>query len=300
MEIDALHIALETARLGGFAPVARRRGLDPSAVSRSVAGLEAELGFRLFQRTTRRLSLTEAGALYLSRVEGAIGELDLAREAARGVSDRPSGTLRLTASVAFGQVCVAPLLSAFRAAYPEIAVELLTTDARLDMVADRVDLAIRLGPLPDAALIAVKLMDVRYRVCAAPSWLATQGPIGAPVELAARRCLRLDMAGHRRRWRFADRDGASESVEIDGDVLVSSPLILRDLATAGLGPALLAGWLCRDALAAGRLVDLFPDHRAAALEGETAAWLLYPSRDFLPAKTRAAVDFLRETLGALE
>lgn len=154
-----MRMFVEVARRGSFAAAARDRDVDPSSVSRAVALLEEELGVRLFQRTTRRVALTEAGEIYLARVTALVDELDFARDEARGVSTGPVGTLRLTASVAFGNTCLVPLLPEFRERYPGVKLELLLTDTVLDLVAERVDLAIRLGRRFDADFIATKLFD---------------------------------------------------------------------------------------------------------------------------------------------
>jgi DNA-binding transcriptional LysR family regulator len=297
MDIESLRLFVAVVRRGSFAGVARDHDLDPSSVSRTIAALEDRLGVRLFQRTTRRLSLTEAGERYFSRIEALLAELDQARDEARAVTAGPAGTLRLTASVAFGQRCLVPLIPDFRESYPEIRVELLLTDAKLDLVSERIDLAIRLGPQIDGDAIGTKLFDTRYRVCASPRYLDRAPPAAVPADLAAHRCLLFSLPDFRFRWRFR-RDGEGETiVPIAGDVVISSVLALRDCALAGLGPVLLADWLIDDDLRAGRLVDLFPDYAVTATEFETAAWLLYPSRTYLPNKVRVTIDFLKRRLG---
>ncbi len=146
MDTRDLALFAETARLGSFAAVAKLRGIDPSAVSRAIAGLETDLGLRLFQRSTRRLSLTEAGDSYLARALPLIEELARIGTEARAAHSVPSGTLRLTASVTFGQARLVPLLAGFRARHAQVGLECLFTDANLDLVAERIDLAIRLAP----------------------------------------------------------------------------------------------------------------------------------------------------------
>lgn len=293
MDLDALRILVDVARRGSFAAVARERDTDPSAVSRAVAALEAELGTRLFQRTTRRVALTEAGAAYLARVEPMVEELEGAAEEARAVATGPSGTLRLTASVAFGQTRLVPLLPALRAAHPGLRLELILTDATLDLVAERVDLAIRLAPRVEGDVVAARLLATRYHVCASPGYLRGAPPLRAPADLAAHRCLVSALPDYRSRWRFRAADGRVAEVSVTGDLATTNALALRDCALAGMGPALLADWLVGADLAAGRLVDPFPDLRATATEFETGAWIVYPSRAWLPAKVRATIAFLR-------
>ncbi|MBD2249091.1 LysR family transcriptional regulator [Nostoc sp. FACHB-888] len=165
MDLENLRIFIEVARRGSFAAVARDHNIDPSSVSRVVASLEEELGIRLFQRTTRHLTLTESGNLYLCRVDALLDELEHARDEALAVSVGPIGTLRVTTSVAFGHKFLVPLLPEFRDLFPDLKLELLLTDTNLDLVSERVDLAIRLGPNIQIGVTCVKLFNTRYRVC---------------------------------------------------------------------------------------------------------------------------------------
>lgn len=293
MNLHALDVFLAVSRLGSFAAVAKERGVDPSSISRAVADLETELGVRLFQRTTRRMSLTEAGHLYLARVEPLVEELERARETALAASGAPRGLLRLTASVTYGQTRIVPLLPSFRARYPEIALDCVFTDANVDLVADRIDLAVRLAPEVEGDLVATKLVDTRYRVVASPAYLAAAPPLVVPRDLSAHRCLLFSLRAYRTRWLFRDATGAVEEVPIAGDITLSPAGSLASAAITGLGPALLPDWLVDGAIARGDLVDVFPAHAATATTFETAAWLVYPSRSYLPAKTRAMIDFLK-------
>ena len=294
MESEALQIFVEVVRRGSFAAVARDRNVDPSSVSRVVAALEEELGTRLIQRSTRRMALTEAGNIYFNRVEALVGELDHARDEALAVSACPVGTLRLTASVAFGNQCLLPLLPAFRAQYPALKLELLLTDTNLDLVSDRVDLAIRLGASLDTSLVGVKLFNTHYHVCASPEYLAQGQALRVPEDISLHPCLLFALPEFRTRWLFRDSTGSISAVPIKGEVVISNALALRTCALAGMGPALLANWLIGEDLAAGKLVNPFPNHHVTATDFDTAAWLLYPSRSFLPNKVRVMIDFLKQ------
>lgn len=298
MDVNALQLFVEVAQCLSFSEVARRRRIEPSSVSRSVALIEGELGERLFHRTTRKLSLTEAGALYLARIEPLVMQLDDARQEVKSVGRSPSGTVRLSASVAFGQLCIVPRLTAFSKRYPGLTLELLLSDANTDLVRDQVDLAVRLAPGIDAKVIVSKLFDTRYRVVASPGWLAAN-PLSQPDDLRRHSVLRFTLAGFRDRWLFRDADGDVTAVPVGGKLLISSALGLREAALAGLGPALLADWMTNDDIRDGRLVDCFPRLRATATEFDTAAWLIYASRSFLPAKVRVTIDFLREQFADL-
>ena len=297
METKNLSLLIEIVRRGSFAAAAKEQLIDPSSVSRVIAKLEEELGFRLFQRSTRRMALTEAGHLFMKRVEPVMDELLRARAEALDITSGATGTLRLTASVAYGHSQLMPLMPEFRARYPGLKLELVFSDSNLDLVADRIDLAVRLAPALEGELVAAKLTDTFYRVVASPAYLAQHGRPMSPDGLIDHICLLLDLPGFRARWLFRAGQGDIQPIAVSGDLKTSSPLALRSAALSGLGVALLANWLVEDDLVAGRLIDLFPEHGATPTNFDTAAGLVYPSRAFVPRKVRLMVDYLREHLG---
>lgn len=296
-DLDTLMVVI---RLGSFAAAARELHIDPSSVSRTVAALESELGMRLFQRNTRQLTMTEAGAVFVERVGPLLEELEQVRHAAADTAAQMQGTLRITVSNAFGMRRVVPLLPTFYKAHPALRLELVFTDAILDLVAERIDVAIRIGALRDSSLIALPLLPLRYRVVASPIWLdSLDDPLRAPEDLARRDCLSYSMQGFRDRWFFTDPEGGRKTtVTVKWRVLSANGLALRECALAGLGFALLPDWLISDDLAAGRLVDLFPQHEVTIVDAPTGVWLLYPSRSYVPAKVRSFIDFMREATRA--
>ncbi|MES2933186.1 MAG: LysR family transcriptional regulator, partial [Pseudomonadota bacterium] len=221
MNLESLTLLVAVARCGSFAAVAKERNSDPSSVSRAVADLEAELGLRLFQRSTRSMTLTEAGGIYLARIEPLLDELEHAREAAAQVSSAPRGLLRLTASVTFGQVCIVPLLGAFRDRYPELKVECVFSDTNLNLVSEGIDLAIRLAPMIEGDLVTAKLMDTHYGVYASPDYLVRHPPISEPADLMQYKVLLFNLRAYRTRWLFRDADGREYSVPIKGDLTLS-------------------------------------------------------------------------------
>jgi DNA-binding transcriptional LysR family regulator len=296
MEVKDLELFADVARAASFAAVAKERNVDPSTVSRNIVALEDELGIRLFQRTTRRMTLTEAGDIYLARVESLLEELDHARDAATSASGKPRGTLRLTASVTFGQMRIVPLLREFRALYPDLKLECVFTDATVDLVGERIDLAIRLGPAVQGDVIAAKLIDTHYRVVASSGYIASAPPLTKPAQLTEHRCVLFNIRAFRTRWLFRDSKGSVTEIPIDGDITLSPANALRQAAIDGLGPALLPSWLVDPDIAAGRLVNAFPKYEITATTFETAAWLVYPSRAFLPNKVRVMIDFLRQRI----
>ncbi|MGO9049293.1 MAG: LysR family transcriptional regulator [Xanthobacteraceae bacterium] len=296
MDVATLSVFIEVVRRGSFAAVAKDRNVDPSSISRLIAGLEEELSIRLFQRSTRQLVLTEGGRIYFERIEPLIEELQRACAAARDAGAGLSGTLRISTTVAFGQICIVPLLAEFRASYPGLTLELLLTDSNLDLIGERIDVAIRLGPRLDVGYVAAKLFPTRYRVCGSPAYIAREGRPSTPAQLAKRKCVVFDLPGFRDRWLFRDKSGEITEVPIVSDLRLSSALAIRQCVLDGLGPTLIGHWNVDSDLGDGLLIDLFPEYSVTATDFETAAWIIYPSRSYLPAKVRAFIDFIRERL----
>jgi len=295
MDINALAIFVEVVRKRSFTAVARDRDVDPATIARAIAGLERELSLRLFQRTTRTVQPTEAGMVYFERVEPLVAELQKAQLAAADVNERPRGVLRIACPVSFAELNLTPLLPRFAQEYPELRYELLLTDAPVDPVAAQLDVVIRIGPLQDSTLIAHKLCPMEARVCATPAYLRAHGQPRLPAELAQHRCLVLALPGFSRsHWKFTDTVGQTTEVSVSETLRTSNAMALKQCALAGMGITLQARWMVGRELRAGTLVDLFPDYTVTAALDEAAAWLLYPSRTYVPLKVQAFVAFLRE------
>ena len=175
---------------------------------------------------------------------------------------------------------------------------MLKTDTVLDVVTERVDLAIRLAKKFDADLVTTKLIDMQYRVCASPSYLKEKNVPKIPQNLKEHSCLLFALPDFRSHWKFLDKQGVEQTIPVHGDVTILNALALRSCALAGMGPALLANWLIDEDVSQGKLIDLFPDYRVTATEFDTAVWLMYPSKKHLPNKVRAMIDFLKEALNS--
>ncbi|MCR6633478.1 LysR family transcriptional regulator [Devosia sp.] len=295
MNLSDLALIQDVARQGSFAAVARQRDSDPSSIGRIIAGIEEELGFRLFARTTRRMELTEAGTLYLGRIMPAYEELQQAADDCRAMQHQPSGTLRISASATFGQRYIVPRLAEFRRAYPAVSVEGIFSDSNVDLLSDHIDLAIRLAPAVEGDFVISKLMDTHYHVVAAPDYLRIAPPLERPEDLVRHRAILFPYADYRSRWIFRDAEGRVIEQKVAGDFVLSPAGALRDAAIAGLGPALLPDWLVREDVDSGALRLCLSAWQATATNFDTAAWMIYPSRKYLPAKVRAMIDFLRGT-----
>ena len=263
-----------------------------------MAALESQLGIRLFQRSTRQLAMTEAGTLFAQRLGPLLDEFQRIRHMAADSAGQVRGTLRISASNTFGLRCIVPLLPAFCREHPELQVELTLTDTLVDLVADRIDVAVRSGALQDSTVVALPLLQTRYRAVAAAAWVREHGRPRKPQDLQHCDCLTFALPGFRDRWIFEKAAGSPKIVvEVSPRVLITNGLALRECVLAGLGVSLLPDWLIDEDIAAGRLVDLFPRHRVALVDAPTGLWFVYPSRSYVPAKVRAFIDFVRQAIG---
>jgi len=293
MNLSSLRLFVDVARAGSFTKAAQAHDLDPSVVSRRIASLERDLGFRLLQRTTRLIALTEAGSVFLSRVEPHLAAIDEATIAGRDLSDQPAGVLRVTASTSFGYEILTPLIPKFRESSPDVALELLLTDRRINLIEEGVDLAIRLGSLPDSEFIATKLMPIQFRVYAHGSHHRFAKP---PEELD---CLMYGAGLQSDLVRVRNKSGLTSTMRLTGSVSISNALALKRCACLGMGPAFLPDWLVQKELETGELIDLFPDVTFLTGEGEQAAWFVYPTRLYVPLKVRRLIDYFTAELGAV-
>ena len=292
MDLSSLKTFIEVVNRGSFSRVARDHNVSPSSVSRTLASLEEELGVRLFQRSTRQLEITEAGSLYFDQIESSVGEIEQAGYNAIQLSGSPQGTLRITAPVDFGQFAIAPLLPIFSARYPEIKFDLLFADAVLDLLTERIDIAIRLSPPSDSLYIGTKLFDESFVVCASQAYIEQHGGPRLPEEVIEHECMHFPMADYTQ-WCFQDKNSCTEVVKVSGNLQVTNSIILRDCAMAGMGVVLLPHWITWKELESRQLINLFPDYTVTVSDLKTAAWLLYPSRSHLPLKVRVFVDFMK-------
>jgi DNA-binding transcriptional LysR family regulator len=279
--------------LNGFSAAAKDLGLSKSKVSKLVACLEDEMGARLLNRTTRRLSLTEAGQAFYQGAQRAMAEADAAQAAVTQFSAAPRGVLRVNAPMSFGVRHVAPALSDFLSAYPEVSVELDLNDRVVDLVEEGYDLAIRIVRLRDSSLIARVLAPSRNILCAAPAYLARRGTPCQPEDLSGHDCLIYSYQATGDRWRFTG-PGGERQVKIGGRVRANNGDALLRAALGGLGIALLPSFICGEDLRAGRLLQLLPEWNQ---RGHADVSAVYPaSRNLLP-KVRVFIDFLAAHYG---
>ncbi len=234
--------------------------------------------------------------VYFQRIEPLVEEIEQAINLAIDISGQPKGILRVTASVSFGLKWIVPLLRDFGTMYPDLTIDLVLTDSNLDLLSERIDLAVRLGLLVDSTLIAQKLMGTRYIVCASSPYLKQWGYPEKPRDIDKHNCLLFPLAGFRSKWIFRDRNGEESEVMVRGKTIISNAIALQECAIAGMGLALLPTWLIDDDLKLGTLVNVFPNYQVTATDFNTAVWLVYPSRNYVPLKVRVFIDFLKNSI----
>ncbi|MFG1416263.1 LysR family transcriptional regulator [Xanthobacter sp. V0B-10] len=276
---------------GGFSAAARASGLTPSAVSKLVARLERRLGVRLLVRTTRRLQLTPEGAAFYERAARILDEIAAAeQEAAAGAA--PRGRLRVNSSVHFAMAHLLPLVPRFLAAHPQMSIEVTVTDRVVDLLEERADVAIRVGPMRDSRLVARKIAKSGAMVVASPAYLARAGMPQAPEELAGHNMLGFTFTRIVTGWPFRDGAGGIVSVPPRGNAQVSDGEAMHALALAGLGLARLAEFQVRADVAAGRLVPVLEHLNPGDAVDVHAVYV--GGAGPLSARIRAFVDFLAE------
>lgn len=291
MDLNETAVFVKVVQAGSFSAAARRLGLPTSTVSTRVARLERRLRTTLLQRTTRRLSLTQAGELYYRHAAAGLEQMLEAEAAVTAAAGEARGLLRVTAPADFGDAILAGLVGAMRAACPRVEMELLLTDRNVDLVAEGIDVAIRAGALRDSSLVARRVGSACWAPYASPDYLRSAPPLSSPQQLTAHACLQFTPLG-KQQWTLYDGN-TSVSVPMAGQVIINDFGVIRALALAGHGVALLPTYTCRTEAAEGRLQRVLPQWYARA----DPIHLVYPRQKFVPPRLRAFLDTAAGELG---
>ena len=293
--ITGMRVFTRVVEAGSFSAAGRQLGMTPSSVSRRIGELEDALGARLFHRTTRKLSLTEAGGLYYGRAAKILVAVDEARLAVSQAGDAPSGILRVAVPASVGRDHIASALPVFQARFPAVQIVLSVSDRMVDLIEDGSDMAVRVGAQRDSSLIARKIGAARRMVCAAPAYLDAAGEPHAPADLADHNCLTFREHPGRNVWRFRGSEGRTE-VRVAGSLFANSGDVLCAAAAAGLGVILVPEWLVGTEIGRGRLRELLPGYHA--IPDASPLYAVYPHQRHLPPKVRAFIDFLSDRFAA--
>lgn len=292
-QIEDIAVFATVVDQGSFSGAGRKLGLSKSAISKRVDRLEKALGLRLLQRSTRSLSMTEAGSAIHERAIQSISMLEEARNHASNLTESPQGLIKVTTSVAFGKLCIAPLLSEFLLLFPEIKIQLALLDRNVDLVEEGFDLAIRLTRSPPELLVAKPLMPIEYILCASPRYIKGKR-IKTPSDLAKLNCLSYGHQELTQEWSFQN-EAKREAVKVSGNIAVNSSEVIRDLMLNDIGVGLVASYAVADELSTGKLLKLLPSWKPTGGFAQTA-FAIWKPQVHLPHKVRVFVDFLQDRL----
>lgn len=303
-QFAAVRLFTDVVEAGNFSAAARRLGLTPSAIARQVAALEEHLGTRLLNRTTRRMELTEAGRVYHARALRLVRDFDALNRDVTEMEATPRGLLRVSASHGLGGTLIAAQMPAFIAAHPEVRVELVLDDRVVDLLEERIDLALRIATrLPDSSLIARRLFRYRRVICASPAYLAAHGTPQHPEELSGHECLTFLAEGRHDLWGADGRiwhlrgHGREVAVPVSGRLDSNSRMALIEVALNGLGLILAPGWQVAGHLASGALRTVLEDYEVDPHADESHVYAVYATNRHLSPRVRAFVDFIATRLG---
>ncbi len=294
---EAMNILVSVVETGSFTAAGKRLGVPLATVSRKLAELESHLGTRLLARSTRRLDLTEAGSDYVASCKRILEDISDAERKASGEYVTPKGELVLTAPVVFGRLHVVPVIADFLAAYPDIDVRLVQSDRNVQLLDDHIDLAVRIGTLPDSSMIAIQVGSVRQVVCASPEYLAAHGIPKKPEDLSGLSCITFDVLGSATSWSFTNKAGRNNSVvPVRSRLLVNTAEAALDAAIAGAGVTRVLSYQASKAVEERKLRLLLEAFEPFPVPVS----LLHTAQGMLPLKTRSFIDFavprLRATL----
>ncbi|TWG39791.1 DNA-binding transcriptional LysR family regulator [Acidovorax delafieldii] len=297
LDLNDVAIFVQVVRCGSFAEASRRLGVPPNTLSRRVQQLEAQLGTRLMQRSTRHLTLTSAGQVFLERCSGAVEGLMDAGEELLAVNQEPSGLVRVAAPADFFDFFAMEWLTEFLVAHPKVRVDFVLSDGRADLIADRIDVAFRGGILEDSGLFARKVLDAGSDgLVASPAYIARRGVPATLQDLVDHDCLAFSHPSGKATWRVTGQDGAPAEVQVAGRFSGNTAQALRKAALAGLGIALLPSTLTQRDLRAGLLVPMLPGYHRLG----HGVHMVYPSRRYLPLAVSAFIELVISKMGAMQ
>lgn len=292
--MDVLHSMSVFRRVvenGSFSAVARETGLSQPTVSKHIAALEQRLGTKLLSRSTRQIKLTDAGSRYYEQCVRIVDELAEVEAGLVQEQSQLTGMLRINSPVTFGRMHLVPHLWKFMRQFPELEVDLMMDDHYVDLVKEGVDVAIRLGPLPDANFIARKIGDNKRVTVASPAYLKSWGAPNTMQELSEHDCVVYSLLTTQSEWHFTGPKG-KEKINVSGRFSTNSPAVMREAVVAGMGIGVTPIWLVEDLLKQGKLKTILNDYTPVPFEIHA----IYPERRFVPAKVYRFIEYLQAEL----
>jgi len=292
--LDGLKTVIAVVETGSFTAASDRLGMSKALVSKYVAEVEEGLGVRLFNRSTRRLALTEAGQRYYDQALPLLEEFSEMVDKVTGEQSNPRGVLRVSVPVTFGEMCLAPLIPKFLQQYPEIALDLQLSDKMIDMLEEGIDVVIRIGGVEDSNLIAKHIQTLPLALCASPAYLKDNSRPQKPEDLSEHQCIIDSNFRIGKYWPIVSPSGDSTSVAVTSRISVNSPRAVKEIALAGGGIGMVPRFIVQDALADGRLEEILPSYTML----EFGLFAIFPHRRYLSRKVRCFIDFLAQEFSA--
>ncbi len=287
----SMKVFRRVAETGNFSEVAREMDISQPTVSKHIAALEKHLSVKLLNRSTRQLNLTDVGKQYYDRCIYILDELLETEAMLRNQESVPAGTLRINTPITFGEICVIPHFWRFLEKYPELSIDLIMDDRYVDLVKDGIDVAIRIGPMTDSALIAKKIGNSPRVIIASPDYLSSHDEPSTLEDLSDHNCIVYTLLTTRNEWHFTGPNG-KESILVNGRFSVNNPRTICEAVIAGQGIAVAPLWLISNAIKSEKVKVILKDYVPTPLEIHA----VFPGRRYVPAKVRCFIDYLSKEL----
>ena len=291
-KLSDIAVFIQVIDAGSFTAAADKLELSKSVISKYVTRLEAQLGVRLLNRTTRRLHLTEAGRLFYTRCQAGLEEIEAAELEVTELQKAPRGTLRMNTPMSFGILHIAPALKDFQLRCPDVTIDMNLEDRQIKLVEEGYDLAIRIAELPDSSLVARRLGPCRHVICASPAYLKQHGTPRTPDDLKLHRALTYGYHDSPREWKMLNNSGQYNSVQINSVMHMNNSLALREAALAGAGLLLCPTFVVGPDIRRGDLKPVLTQYKLL----EVSIYAIYPQRQYLSPKVKAFLEFLAERI----
>ncbi len=287
---------LEVARHESFATAGRQLGMTSSAVTKHIQGLEKDLQVKLFNRTTRTVSLTESGDMFKKHARRAMNEMDEAQSVLHDLQSSPKGALKVSVPMSLGYAHLSHVISNFVTTYPDITMDVSFDDRKVDIIAEEFDLVVRIGALSDSSLVAKRLASCPLIICASPKYLQKHGTPQTPEDLLDHNVLHYSREKHNREWQYKDRLNKMGSVKLTGDFRSDTGFLMRDVAIDGGGVTILPIFFVSDALASGQLIPLLQEY---VTWPPRDIYAVFPSNQYVSRRLRLFIDHLSKACKAL-
>ncbi|MEJ2142193.1 MAG: LysR family transcriptional regulator [Gammaproteobacteria bacterium] len=289
-KLTRIKVFTQVVETGSFSAASERLAISRAAASKYVSQLEAHLGVRLLNRTTRHVSTTESGRMYFERCKEMLHLMEEADDMVTGLSSTPKGTLRISAPTVFAHRHLVPLISEFTRSYPEMKVDIMVSDRLVDLVDEGYDLAIRIAYKYDAELIARRLASCRHVLVASPAYLKNAPPLEVPADLQHHACMLYSFTENGT-WPLK-KDGEDYSVKVTPVITSNNPEVLLEAVVAGMGISIMPTFIASEAISKGQLQVVLDEYESLKLD----IFVIYASRHYLPAKMRVFIDFLKSRI----